>query len=83
MLLRYSQPFAAESDHTFYLIYFAECGFAKANNIAMQKVIGVLNAGTFESVNFGETVKDFVASDKPFKELQLVREGVIQRFYQW
>ena len=30
----------------------------------MQKVTGVLNADSFKSVKFRETVKDFVASDR-------------------
>ena len=50
-------------------------------NIAMQQVTAVLNAGSFKSVNYRETVKDFLASEQAFsfmntiKELQLIGKG--------
>ena len=55
-------------------------------NIAMQQVTAVLNAGSFKSVNYRETVKDFLASEQAFsfmnaiKELQLIGKGLSQRF---
>ena len=47
----------------------------------MQKVTGVLNAGSFKSVKFRETVKDFVAKDQALnfmKELQLIEKDLSQ-----
>ena len=55
-------------------------------NIAMRQVNAVLNAGSFKSVNYKETVKDFLASEQAFsfmntiKELQLIGKGLSQRF---
>ena len=52
----------------------------------MQQVTAVLNAGSFKSVNYRETVKDFLASEQAFsfmntiKELQLIGKGLSQRF---
>ena len=39
----------------------------------MWKVTGALHAGDFKSVNFKETVKDFVASDKAFSFMNTIK----------
>ena len=52
----------------------------------MRQVNAVLNAGSFKSVNYRETVEDFLASEQAFsfmntiKELQLIGKGLSQRF---
>ena len=43
-------------------------------NIAMRKVTtGVLNVGSFKSVKFRETVKDFLASDQAFSFMNTIK----------
>ena len=41
--------------------------------IGMRKVTGVINEGTFKSMNFRETVKDFVASDQAFRFMNTIK----------
>ena len=43
-------------------------------NIAIWKMTGLLNAGSFKSINFKETVKDFVPSDKKFSFINAIKE---------
>ena len=43
-------------------------------NIAMRKVTGVLNAGSFKNVKFRETVKDSLASDQIFSFVSIIKE---------
>ena len=40
----------------------------------MLKLTGVLNAGSFKSVRFRETVKDFLASDMAFSFMNTIKE---------
>ena len=42
-------------------------------NIAMRKVTGVLNAGSFKRVKFTETVKYFLASDQAFSFMNTIK----------
>lgn len=41
--------------------------------IAMRKVTGILNASSFRSVKFRETVKDFVAGDQTFSFMNTIK----------
>ena len=57
-LLHYSQKFAAKSDYIFFARNILQNGGLQQQlNIAMRKVTGVLNAGSFKSVKSRETVK--------------------------
>ena len=40
----------------------------------MLKLTGVLNAGSFKSVRFRETVKEFLASDMAFSIMNTIKE---------
>ena len=42
-------------------------------DIAMRKVTGVLNADSFKSVKFRETVKNVVASDHAFSFMNTIK----------
>ena len=63
-LLYYSQKFAAESDFFFVRNILQNVGLQQQINIAIRKVTGALNAGSFKSVKFRETVRDFAASNQ-------------------
>lgn len=49
-------------------------GLQQQINIAIWKMIRLLNAGSFKSVNFRETVKDFVPSDTKFSFINAIKE---------
>ena len=43
-------------------------------NIAMRKVAGVVNTGSFKRMKFRETVKDFLANDQAFSFMNTTKE---------
>ena len=43
-------------------------------NIAMRKVTGVVNTGSFKRMKFRETVKDFLANDQAFSFMNTTKE---------
>ena len=48
-------------------------GMKQQITIAMRKVTGILNASSFRSVKFRETVKDFVAGDQTFSFMNTIK----------
>ena len=74
MFLHYSQKFAAESVIFFFARNILQnVGLQQQINIAMRKVTGVLNAGSFKSVKFRETVKDFATSEQAFRFMNIIK----------
>ena len=49
-------------------------GLQQQINIAIWKMTRLLNAGSFKSVKFRETVKDFVPSDTKFSFINAIKE---------
>ena len=73
-LLYYSQKFATESDYIFFARNTLQnVGLQQQINIAMRKMTGRLNAGSFKSSKFRGTDKDFVASDQVFSFMNTIR----------